>query len=299
MIRAHTVPKASLRRISREGHVYALVHGFSNLDRHGGRPIPELEGINWASTFSGFCAHHDDVLFRPVEKTPFVASAEQCFLLAFRALAREYHGKRAQWRSYQELLRLQGDHPFIGYGRGLEAGIKHIREHFRDYTELLVSSEHSPLRSYVVEFDAAPIVMCSGAVYLETDYRGERTQDLADLGRRPDLLCFSSFFGGQRGVVVFSWLPTSDPTCLPYVESLSKIPDSGIGSALVRFLFEQSDNVQIAPDWWESLPPVLRERLVQFLGIGTPTGSLRETLSNDENVYASWSVTTRRWINRA
>ena len=95
IIRAHTIPKSeSLRQISRDGHVYSFVPDPENIKKHGGKLKPQLVGINEASTFTGFCSIHDNTIFSKIEKQPFRASQEQCFLLAYRSFAREIFTKR-------------------------------------------------------------------------------------------------------------------------------------------------------------------------------------------------------------
>ena len=95
--RAHTVPKSgSLKRIARKGHVYSYdVSSLKNLQKHDGALVPELLGINRASTFTGFCSRHDNQIFEPLEKRTFCGTPEQCFLLGYRARAREIYTKRA------------------------------------------------------------------------------------------------------------------------------------------------------------------------------------------------------------
>ena len=298
IIRAHTVPRSSLQRIARDGHVYALVHSLASLDRNRGQPTPELVGVHRASTFSGFCRHHDNHLFRPIEKSTFVGSSEQCFLLAFRALAREVHGKRSEWRNFNETLAdIGARHAIPDYGRGLEAGVANIREHMHDYASLLVANDYSSVRAYVIEFKAAPPVMCSGAIYPECDFHGGALQNLADLNRKPDLLCFSSYFCGQRGVVLFSWLPESDPSCSEFLQDFAAVPNRDLGPALVHFLFEYSDNILLAPDWWDALSPRDTGELLRRIRAGTPFGPLHRALSSDAVDYTPWPVTDRYWVN--
>ncbi len=68
IVRAHSIPKAgSLARIAEKGHVLAYVTSLENLRRNDGRLWPELVGVNRATTFTGFCASHDNKLFEPVE----------------------------------------------------------------------------------------------------------------------------------------------------------------------------------------------------------------------------------------
>jgi hypothetical protein len=94
--RAHTVPRSgSLAKIARDGHVYSFRFSVQGLLKASGALRPELVGINQASTFTGFCSEHDRAIFAPLETMPFTATPEQCFLLCYRAVAREIFTKQA------------------------------------------------------------------------------------------------------------------------------------------------------------------------------------------------------------
>ena len=94
IVRAHTVPKsASLKTIARDGHVYSLDLSLDGIGKGLGGPVPKLCGIKRASTFTGFCSGHDNAIFSPLEKFVFSGTSEQCFLLGYRALAREFYTK--------------------------------------------------------------------------------------------------------------------------------------------------------------------------------------------------------------
>ena len=90
-IKAHSIPSGSvLSRLSRDGHVVMprLLHDYPEpptlLFKHIGR--------NQATTFTGLCAKHDNVIFHPIDdKTPDISSDRDLFLLAYRATLREYH----------------------------------------------------------------------------------------------------------------------------------------------------------------------------------------------------------------
>ena len=93
--KAHTVPRSSLNLIAEDGHVLSFKPNLRNLKKHGPAMPPQRQGVGSASTFTGFCAKHDDQIFSPLEKAPFEGTPEQCFLVAYRALARELHVKSA------------------------------------------------------------------------------------------------------------------------------------------------------------------------------------------------------------
>jgi len=51
---------------------------LSDLEK-GKLPTAKLMGINVASTFTGFCSYHDNLIFEPIEKQPFQNSLQQIF----------------------------------------------------------------------------------------------------------------------------------------------------------------------------------------------------------------------------
>ena len=101
IVRAHTIPKSgSLRNISSNRHVYHLsIDEKKSVAARGPVLDAELTELNKASTFTGFCSHHDNTLFKIVEDNDFVGSPEQCCMLAFRSLAREHYAKEQMSRT--------------------------------------------------------------------------------------------------------------------------------------------------------------------------------------------------------
>ena len=56
---------------------------------------PERRGWRAASTFAGFCDHHDTTTFESLESVPFAGTPQQTFLLAYRAECHEVYQKQA------------------------------------------------------------------------------------------------------------------------------------------------------------------------------------------------------------
>lgn len=309
-IRAHTVPKStSLKSIARDGHVYGYVPTFAKLTEHKGKVPPELLGINKASTFTGFCVNHDSELFAPLETTPFTASPEQCFLLAYRALAREIYTKDAsanltdirkesdKGRSESDQFAIQ-EKSFL-FDIGLAAGQRDNSQHMREMQRCLTSRDFSSVRAYVIEVDGPPPVMCSGGIFPEETFDGAKLHDLGDTAEHADLLTITSFYDGSKGFVALVWLPKSDERCIPFVESLSAIPMNELTSALIRLIFEYMENTFVAPIWWESLPGghrhVLNSRMwgiFDQLTSGKPTGNIQ----SDGIDFPSWNILSRRFV---
>ena len=300
IVQAHTVPKSlSLRAIARENHVYGYELSFSKLNKYNGKVPPELIGVNRASTFTGFCGVHDSKIFAPVETRKFESSKEQCFLLAYRALAREIFTKNAsaslsdvrkstdRGKSQAEQFDIQA--MALMFDIGTAAGQKDNARHLAEMDACLENGR----------YDGPPPVMCSGAFFPQETIHGKKLQDLSDVTAEADLITLTSFYDGESGFVVFTWLEGSDGTCCDFVESLSLIPDEDISNALVRLMFEYFENVFIAPDWWESLSEdqqrALNSRmwgLVDRLKMGKESGSIQP----DGIDFPQWKLVKRELV---
>ena len=304
--RAHTVPKSSsLSQIARKGHVYSFLPNRKQFELHDGVLHPQLLGIRRASTFPGFCSGHDNNIFAPLEKQFFSGAAEQFHLIGYRGLVREIYTKKAaaalldvlretdRGKSFFEQLAIQTT--VQGMNTGFGTSNQNLDYYKSRYDRCLIASEFDSVEGYVLEFDFPPPVMCSGAVFPEQDFRGMELQDLGELLRIPDLLCYASFYGGQRGVVVFSWLAENSNACRRFIDSLKDIPDASVTAALLRFFFEYCENVHIAPDWWENLSELTRQSLVDRIDTSANPWKERSkaVLAEDHVPHAPWSVVRR------
>lgn len=309
IVRAHTVPKSgSLGKIAEDGHVYAFTPTLESLIQNNGALRAQLVGVNRASAFTGFCSTHDTKLFAPLELYDFTASQEQCFLLAYRAYAREIYTKKAAAASAKVNAQLDRGHPIekqllvqsfsAVYNVGLNAALNDIAHHQPRFDTLLLSGDFSTVRAYVVTFDCPPPVMCSGAFSPEQDFEGNLLQDLNDLSKVPSIISATSFYGGQHGHFVLVWLLDGDAVCVPFVKSLASIPDAELSSALVRFMFEFIENVHISPAWWNSLSESHRTALeARMLASANPAQGRRAgCLKPDEWPMGTWSVRDRNWV---
>lgn len=263
-IKAHTVPKSSsLKAIAKDGHVLGLKMNLESIFKNKGRPRLEKIGINNASTFNGFCKIHDDDIFAPIEKEAFKDSAEQCFLLAYRAFAKEYYAKNSV--SEIDSLRHQADKGknidnqmaiqmqnfmFDISTRTALLDLEHHKNFF-DYT--LENNDYSNTKAVVFTFDSPPPVMVSGGVNPDYDFNGNLLQDLMELELRLDSIYVTSFYDGTSGKIVLSWLEHCHETCKKLVESLFQKDPDDIVTFLVQYIAKNFENTFVSPDWWESI----------------------------------------------
>jgi hypothetical protein len=91
LIHAHTIQRrGGLAAIAEEGHVISPKLGFEDIFKNEGEIVPRQHGVNYATTFMGFCATHDEQLFAPIEKAPLVLGKEAASLLSYRAICYEF-----------------------------------------------------------------------------------------------------------------------------------------------------------------------------------------------------------------
>jgi hypothetical protein len=172
----------------------------------------------------------------------FTATPEQCFLLYYRALCREFFIKQAlvpmlehaRLRDRGKPVDQQYAHQdFIAtFAPGYSSAMKDLTVRKPVYDHILVTSSFHGVRAYIIEFSRVPPVMCSGGFYPVQDFEGHEIQDLGNLGRPRHLITVTSFYGGYNGVIVLGWLEKDDPSCLPFVESLHRIQDKALTDAV-------------------------------------------------------------------
>ena len=94
-VATHTLARSTfLKKLAEEGHVYSYNPRLNRVASSGPPvSVPEKRGIKNTSTFPGFCQTHDASLFSVVENKPFANTAEQVFMLAYRATCYELYMK--------------------------------------------------------------------------------------------------------------------------------------------------------------------------------------------------------------
>jgi hypothetical protein len=307
IVNAHTVPRSgSLARIARDGHVYTFKADPLSLERTAGKPSPSLIGIKQASAFTGFCSRHDNEIFKPIEDQDFIGTPLQCFLLGYRAVAREFFFKKRTAEAIDDLkgmdrgksVRAQEQiQQFLQvYETGTNAGLRDIGKHKSQFDEALVNGDVTIYHYYIIDLVEPPSIMCSGGVFPDYDFQGTQLQDLLNLDRTPSLITFSSFATQSGGAVVFSWLKDSDAVCQNLVNSLDRLSDQELPSAVVRFFFEYCENIFMSPSWWESLADtqqqVLIDRFSQTLDLRRARSAA--CLLDDGVAAVRWQVKGRR-----
>ena len=308
IVRAHTLRRsADLERIARDGHVYGIkALPFTPPER---LVRPRLIGLNEASTFTGFCAYHDNRLFRPLERQPFEASNEQVALLAYRALCRELFAKRAAMEYVPTMregdrgapleFQLRTQTTMGAYEAGAAPGLRDAEIHKSRFDELLRRADYGQIQYLVVRLNETPDVLFTSGYYPDASFAGERVQDLSDLGRTADLMTLSLITRDAGGAAVLAWLDSS-PAGQRVAASLDALDDQEIPHAMVRFAY-LGENTYSSPPWWEALSDENRTALVRrtFDSVNPFSPARVDRLKDDGLRVVQWTVRDRLVDGRA
>ncbi len=261
IISAHSIQnKGQLNLIAEAGHVYRLNADLTILQKTGGCPLPQKIGINKVSTFPGFCKHHDNALFEPIDNFPLEPRKHQVALYAYRCICRElfvkenavavmktmkdYPGLSSQQRSTLEAV-------YLGHSTGL-AGLQH---HKALYDQALLVGDYEKFEFTYFTSSKPCNIQLSGQIYPDFDFEGRFLQDLGELDVPLDLITFFTAPIPNGWAFCFAWHVSSNPTCLPFIQSLaSKVAEGErLEDAVLRFSLSCCENHAIRISWWNSL----------------------------------------------
>jgi SEC-C motif len=302
IVKAHTVQKrGGLSRIAEKGHVMAFKPNMKSLIETGGKILPEAIGINQASTFTGFCEYHDDKTFELIEKYPFEAEPQQCFLLSYRALCKEIFNKKAALDSvdiYRDVdkgmpLEMQWEMQIIVRlnEESLKKSLQELTEKKYKYDEMLLSGDFRKFSYYGFFLDKLPEVLCSGGFAPEYDFNGALLQDYLNLEKDLESIYFSIVPFENVGVVIFGWIEDDGTSCLRFIKSLHELyVDSEIGNALIRFVFEFLENTFFKPSWWNALSAQEKDVLQKRMLSGAMEERKKDCLLDDSLRTVNWTV---------
>jgi hypothetical protein len=270
VIAAHSLQRRGpLFHLKDEGnHVYT----FSAASDAPFQGDPDAVGWKEASTFRGLCHLHDQI-FSPIETEPFVASAQQVFLIGYRATYLEIHQKRAAIAAcdqlgYSQMAAIHGEDVDPKFARrvsrlqqaGRRKGLAELEGVKAAYDRAWRLGDFSDISSCVVTFDGNLSVASAGVVSPDFTAAGEPLQDLHLAGMQ--CLAFGTVATASGGAIVFTW-PCAMDKMTRFVESFVNRPQSDLPGALLLFIFSYVSNTFFKSSWWHALRSTARVRLSQ------------------------------------
>lgn len=219
-------------------------------------------GRKKATTFTGFCGYHDNLLFKPIEEKSYrERDREQEFLFAYRALAKEFHAKNMS----KNLTRAVLDDPNLGADRemlevqllGINSNLKQLTENKMLFRKSLENREFDVIESRLLKFQNEYHIAISSAFTMEKDFEGNIVNDyLESLQSGKNLKFFYLTVFPQHGktYILFSYLKRYRKFMSPVVNQILKaeVPQRKI--ILSNLIAAHVENIVISPLRWENMP---------------------------------------------
>lgn len=302
IIKSHTISKSSgLSDIADDiNHVLGLKQNMSNFRKNKENLRFEKIGINNASTFKGFCAKHDKLLFSCFEDKPFIGTQKQCTALTYRSVAKEIYAKENAVEA-ANFMRRNADRgkplfsqiiiqeEIYAYKLGSEDAISVLYTLKSSLDYELSSNSDNPYRFLVIE-SARPLPVVVSSITNPThDFKDQDLQSLANLEETAEQLVFNAFTSNNKGFIVFSWLKNAE-VINEFINSLLEIDKKDMFSYLVNFFFSSAENTFISPDWWNTLGTEQQQKIEALFKIGS-----NHTEERPKNVLADNSITFTGW----
>lgn len=271
IINAHSIQRSrALSRIASDGEVYRINADFSTLQKNMGKLLMKKYGIKNVSTFLGFCKHHDNELFEPIDNYPLIPNDQQVFLYSYRSLCRELFVKENAYNLYStQLNSVPVEYKWLIHSlkEGNEHGFKNLLRHKKIFDNSLVNKNYEHIRYVVFMSDSEPNIFFSSLLYPDFDFMGQQLQDLANLGETLELITFCSVPMDTGWGFLFAWHKSSSNICMHYMRSLSTAVHNknNISDFLFRLVFSTSENHAILPTWWDNLSTENKEHILERL----------------------------------
>lgn len=268
-------------KIAEDNHVYYLDMNFDKKTM-----LPKLEfkkkGKNQASTFYGFCKHHDEIYFSNIEDKPYEDLDEQNFWYAFRAHCFESHRKYRLKKSYSNLFKkfpsATQNLEILGSYRNNELNLKDMELEYCRFKRVYENKSFNEIESFVKVLPFKAGFTATTAVAVNVDLNGNETINIYDYDEK---LFVPS--------VYISVIPKNDETLLivsrfkedecysGFLSALKNNRDDDLLFSYISFcLAEYSENIYFSPKLIDSISNEERNLITNaFLGFLSPTPEAR------------------------
>lgn len=143
-----------------------------------------LVGRKIASTFSGFCSYHDQMIFECIDNNNFDFSAKQIFLYSYRAFAQSYHKNKEELNglSKDTSLKERFEESVVNEMiAGREIACRDLEKYKLLFNDMLKEADYCQLDFYVYKKKGLYPVAASSSVNLPFTPSGVRNKFLSDI----------------------------------------------------------------------------------------------------------------------
>lgn len=245
IISAHSIQKSKiLKHISKDGMVIAIKKSIEPFNK-----IQSL-GKKVASTFTGFCGYHDNKLFMPIEDKPYIGTAQQKFLFAYRAFAYEAHKKREMSKMIEVFSKKVGrDVENKGLTYNLDVDMPHVNNLFKD---CFLKQDYSDLITYDLSLDYEVSFTVSSIISPRFNLSGKKINDFRDKTKPIHNMFLTIFPNEGKTILLFSWFKESDCIYKKWIYQFKSLTVEKQINFLNVFIPLETENFYLSPDLWDA-----------------------------------------------
>lgn len=250
-INSHVLQKSRyINRIAQNGHVYE-----HKVKRYGNREFEFSKvGINDVFTFKGFCAHHDNYIFKEIENDNVdLFDRKVNLLFAYRIICQEIVKKENKIIFYNELInnRLIDIEYYNWNIGGLKSGVRDC--------EYIKNKLHNNINNaYLDEFgfyfrEVSISDICASGVYTY-----ETSQEINNLSKFRTTFHLTEIFLNilpfkNKSFVSFVFFKDNNIECNAYLKSIFELSDDEFVKYLSDVLLVQMENWIISSDLYNKI----------------------------------------------
>lgn len=310
IIRAHTIPKSQMQKITTDGHVYAMGYTAADLAKNDGAITAKKVGVGTFSVLNSFCAMHDNSVFKHVEDDPLVFDGHQLTLLLYRTICSELYRKVC---SYQTLLHQIEEEEgkkklpkqmmdiLKATAVGQQFGIRDVGSAFMRSATDVFAQKYDQVNALIVHFKKLPSVMAVGAFIPLFDYNGLRSHYIEDYETIAQTVSFNVLATEGHAAVAMLWFKDHDQI-KPFANSYIAQKPEQLSALAIQTAFEFLENTCMQPSWWEGEKPIIQKLLLgRMQSAGTSLQEKRKAncLTYTGITYDQWEYDRHEFINVA
>lgn len=236
--------------IAENDHVYE--HEFYPFDEK--KFHFKKKGVNQVFTFKGFCSHHDDFLFKEIEKeTINFYDYKSNLLLAYRINAQEIVKKTNVIKFYELLIDKSIVDPYFFHDE-IEGQKEGIKDAIFTQQKILENIKNEELKEFDVHIRKIRYLKnCASGTYTF-----ETTKEINDMPPEIASLPLTDIFVNilpfnKETIVSFVYLKSNNLKCTNYINEKWKLPEINFIKFLSDILLAQMENWIFSPSFYEKL----------------------------------------------
>lgn len=266
IVKAHAIQNNRiLNKIAENGMVVTLDGTLHHMFQ-----ISDTKGRGVATTFTGFCAHHDKTLFQDIEDKEFMGSKKQLFLLSYRTMAWHYHKKQEQTNAtciqiekmFEQGYDLAKSNDFIEYLTGLKLGLTDNDKEKQLFDDALLNEQYDIINSCIWELPYEVCYAVSMMTELEHDVNGAQINDLESDEVDIKNIYLNIFPAHEKSYCIWTWLNIYDDAYKGFIEQFSKLNVIDRENYLNNNLPRWTDSMVISPRLWDKWGDGIQKALI-------------------------------------